>query len=103
MRSAAETALGYVAGCSFDDFCGDGMRCDAVLWQLMLLGEAAKRMSRDERAAEPGLPWREMSRMRDYLVHRYDSIRLEIVWETVTEDLPEVVRELRVIAASRAG
>ncbi len=64
------------------------MRCLAVL------GEAAKQVSRPDRERYADIPWREMIGLRDRVVHDYLGVDLEIVWEVVSERLPEVLESL---------
>lgn len=66
----------------------------AVLHQFLVLGEATKRLSAEFRAAHPSIPWPSMARMRDRLIHGYDSIKLETVWKTATSDIPLLLEQL---------
>lgn len=68
--------------------------------ELLIVGEAAKRMSDEFKAAHPDIPWRQMSGMRDILVHAYDHVDLDEVWRVVTEDLQELIAALeRIVEA----
>jgi uncharacterized protein with HEPN domain len=97
---AIEVLRGYaVVGESA--FMRDGMRQDAVVRQLAVIGEAAKLLSADSRDSEPDIPWREIAGMRDRLIHGYASVDLNTVWRTVERDIPplrEAVRRLLGIA-----
>lgn len=53
-----------------------------------IVGEAAKQVSRETKAAHPEVPWSAAARMRDRLVHHYFDIDLDVLWSTVTVDLP---------------
>jgi uncharacterized protein with HEPN domain len=61
---------------------------DAVVRNLEIVGEAAKRVSPDLRKQAPGVPWREMAGMRDKLVHDYFGVDLDLVWDVVAAELP---------------
>jgi uncharacterized protein with HEPN domain len=59
-----------------------------------IVGEAAKSISPEGRTAMPQVPWRAAARMRDRLVHHYFDINLDILWQTITEDLPQLLAAL---------
>jgi uncharacterized protein with HEPN domain len=85
---AAQLASEFVAEMNLASFRSDRKTQAAVLHQLTVLGEAVKRLSPEFRNAHPVLPWRLIAGMRDHLIHRYDSVDLEEVWQTVQRDLP---------------
>lgn len=66
----------------------------AVLYQVTVIGEAVKRLSEAFRARHSVLPWPLMAGMRDQLIHGYDAVDLEEVWNTATRDVPEVLGKL---------
>jgi len=63
----------------------------AILHQLMVMGEAVKRLSADFRDRHVEVPWALIAGMRDKLIHGYDIVDLEQVWQTAVEDVPEVL------------
>jgi len=63
----------------------------AILHQLMVMGEAAKRLSVEFRVSHAEVPWALIAGMRDKLIHGYDIVDLEQVWQTVIEDVPELL------------
>ena len=68
----------------------DGLIFDAVRIRLLEIGEAVKALSPQATAAEPGIPWAQIARMRDHLAHRYFDTSHAIVQATITHDLPEL-------------
>ena len=64
----------------------------AILHQLMVMGEAVKRLSLDFRAEHPEIPWSLLAGIRDKLIHGYDIVDLNEVWKTADTDVPELLR-----------
>ncbi|MBE0695869.1 MAG: DUF86 domain-containing protein [Anaerolineaceae bacterium] len=77
-----------------DQFLIDIKTQSAVLHQLTLLGEAVKRLSPAFREQNPILPWSLIAGMRDHLIHGYDVVDLEEVWNTAIRDIPEVLTKI---------
>ena len=66
------------------------MSQDAVLYNLTVIGEAAKRIDDLYRSAHPEVPWRSMAATRDVLIHDYPGVSLQQVWQIVERDLPSL-------------
>lgn len=99
---AAQQACDYVDGMSEDEFVLDRRTQQAVIFNLMIMGEAATRLLKEHTAfvAEHGsVPWNSMKGMRNRLAHGYFDIDLAVVWRTVQSDLPALLQELRPILA----
>lgn len=92
---SARLVLEFTRGMDFADFQNDEKTESAVLHQLMVLGEAVKRLSSEFRHAHKKVPWTVMAGMRDKLIHAYDEVDLEEVWRTVTRDIPDLDAYLR--------
>jgi uncharacterized protein with HEPN domain len=75
-------------------FFGDEMVQDAVIRNLEIIGEAAKRIDGVYRVAHPEIPWRALAGLRDVLIHQYEGIDLERVWAIVEDDLPDLKRAI---------
>ena len=68
---------------------------DAVIRRLSIVGEAARRVSEPSRLTYPTVPWQAVIGMRNRLVHEYDDIDPELVWETVVTSLPALISALK--------
>ncbi len=71
-----------------DTFLADTKTQDAVIRNIEIIGEAAKNLSPDLKAASADVPWKQIAGMRDTLIHRYFGVKLELVWAVVERDLP---------------
>jgi uncharacterized protein with HEPN domain len=78
----------------------DGLVFDAVRIRLLEIGEAVKALPDDLLNAQPGIPWRQIARMRDHLAHRYFDTAHAILQATVDDDLPELERAVNALAKS---
>ena len=97
IREALHRSMTYVAGMAYETFVVDTKTQDAVIRNLEILGEATKNLSEELRAKYPGVPWRSMAGARDRLIHHYFGINLDIVWQIVTVELPQVASQLETI------
>jgi uncharacterized protein with HEPN domain len=92
---ATRKALEFVEGAIYQDFLRDDKTVYAVVRALEIVGEAAKRIPAEIRDRFPTIPWRSMAGIRDKLIHDYVSVNLEVVWKTVTEDLPLLLPQIQ--------
>lgn len=79
MREACSADLAYTDGKSFDDFAGDLVLVDAVLYRLQVIGEAASRIPESNRARFPEVEWKRIVGFRNVVVHEYFGVDLEDV------------------------
>jgi uncharacterized protein with HEPN domain len=91
---AARLAMEYVRGKTREEFLNDVQVQDAVMRRLAIIGEAARRVSEATRQNMPELAWREMVGMRNIVVHEYDDVDLDVIWDAVTRDLPPLASAL---------
>jgi uncharacterized protein with HEPN domain len=94
MRQAAEKAVAFLGGVPLATLQADDKTAYAVIRALEILGEAAKRIPPEIRDRYPEAPWRAMAGIRDKLIHDYLTVNLEVVWKTVTEELPTLLPTL---------
>ena len=92
--NACESIERYIENKTFDDFDKDEMLQDAVIRKIEILGEASNRVSEEIKNRFPELPWDKMRGMRNILIHMYDELDLNIIWDTVTKDIPQVKTHL---------
>lgn len=91
---AARLTQEFCRGMTKGQFLKDLKTQSAVLHQLLILGEAVKRLSDDFRQRHTTVPWRLIAGMRDKLIHGYDSVDLNEVWKTASEDMPNLLNQL---------
>lgn len=92
--NAARLVAEFTSGVDRASFMEDKMRQSAVLHQILVLGEAVKRLSMEFRDGNPNVPWGKIAGMRDRLIHGYDVVRLKDVWKTATKSIPELLKKI---------
>ena len=88
---AARLVLAFGQDMTKAAFLDDLKTQSAILHQLMVMGEAVKRLSPEFRDSHTEVPWALIAGMRDKLIHGYDIVDMEQVWQTVIEDVPELL------------
>ena len=99
IREALDKIEKYTDGISFEEFKTNEMCHDAVIRQLMIIGEASNRIDRDYLTSYPEFPLKQAIEMRNFLIHNYDDVDLEIVWKTIKESLPQLKNSVKKILA----
>ena len=97
IAQAAQQACGYIEGMDKQAFLADRRTQQAVILNLIVIGEAATRLLQGHDAfvdRHPQIPWRSMKGMRNRIAHGYFDINLDVVWETVQTALPELLARL---------
>ena len=87
MIDAIESIEAYQLS-NYEKFVSDDKTQDAIMFNLVILGEAANQITDQFQEEHPEIPWASMIGTRNIIVHGYDQIRLPIVWEIITKDLP---------------
>lgn len=100
MLDAAREAMDMASGQQRADLDTDRKLCLSLVHLLEIIGEAATGVSSDLRLKHPDLPWKKIMEMRNRLIHGYFDVNLDVVWQTVTEDLPGLVTQLEKIACA---
>jgi len=90
----------YIKHCSgIDDFQKNIEIQDAVMHRLAIIGEAVKRLPKAIRDENPQVPWKDISGTRDILIHDYNNVNFNKVWDIVTNDLEPLEKEIKLIVS----
>ncbi len=92
---AMDKAEDLLVDVSYDEFEADYRINFAVIRALEIIGEATRRLPDAVRQRYPTIPWRGMAGMRDRIIHGYDNVDLQIVWDVVKKDIPQVRPQLQ--------
>lgn len=97
---AVYTIQRRLQGVSFGRFVDNEILVESVLYQLIIIGEAAANIPDEVKAKAPSLPWREMSDMRNLIAHEYFRVEVQVVWETAQNNLSPLVKPLNTLLAT---
>ena len=97
MLDTARKAASKVRHLTFEEFSADENLHLACLHLVQMIGEAAARVSAETRARRADIPWRQITGMRHRIVHNYLDVDLEIVWQVIRGDLPELIAGLELV------
>jgi uncharacterized protein with HEPN domain len=94
IAKSARLAVMFIQGVTKEAFLDDLKTQSSVLYQLIVMGEAVKRLSHEFRAQHPDIPWSLIAGMRDHLIHGYDIVDWDEVWKTATSDVPGLLVQI---------
>jgi uncharacterized protein with HEPN domain len=100
MLDHSREAVAMAAGKTRSDLDADRKLNLALVRLLEVVGEAASRTPADERTPYPQIPWAQIVGLRNRLIHGYDSVDFDILWQIVTHDLPPLIASLEQIVPS---
>ncbi len=100
MLAAARKVIAYARDTTRETLPTVPMRLDAVLYEIVVMGEAARRLSPDFRAVHTEVPWRDIIGMRSVVTHGYDQIDDDELWQVIRHDLPDLIRKIEAILAA---
>ena len=95
--NSCNKCLAFTKGMSFEDFEKDDKTISAVQHQILIIGEATKRLSIEFRNKHIHIPWKAMAGMRDILIHSYENADLEEIWKTIQIVMPDLISKLSVL------
>lgn len=99
MRDAAQKAIQFAQNKTRADLETDEMLALSLVKCIEIIGEAASRITRERQEELSQIPWSQVIGMRNRLIHGYFDIQFDIVWDTVTQNLPSLLAELEEIIA----
>ncbi|MBM3814994.1 MAG: DUF86 domain-containing protein [Acidimicrobiia bacterium] len=94
---ASESIGRFLSGVTSEQFLVDDLIRSAVLQKLMVIGEAAGRLSADFKSKHNNIPWADMSGFRNIAVHGYFTMKWDIVWVIAKEEIPALIKQISAI------
>ncbi len=85
----------YTKGMDMPVFVKDRKTVDAVIRNLSVIGEAVRRIPKETRQKHQDIPWSAIAGMRNKIIHEYFGIDEEILWKTITENIPDLKKKIR--------
>ncbi len=101
MLDAAREAIAFASGRTAEDLTRDRMLLLSLVKDIEIIGEAARHVSTETKARITGVPWLDVTGMRNQLTHGYFDWDTDEVWSTVSSDLPELVRGLEAVLSPK--
>ena len=92
--NSSNKCLAFTKGMNFEDFEKDDKTISAVQHQILIIGEATKRLSPEFRIQHTHIPWKAMAGMRDILIHSYENADLEEIWKTIQIVMPDLILKI---------
>lgn len=97
---SAELIMQYTSNVSAEDFADNALLQDAVVRRLTIIGEAAGRISEKGKEALQNVEWAQIRGLRNRLVHEYDAVAIEIVWDIVQTEIEPLLKEIEPVIPS---
>ncbi|MFA5422979.1 MAG: DUF86 domain-containing protein [Phycisphaerae bacterium] len=91
---AIERIRQYIKGLPFEKFLDDRKTIDAVVRNMEIIGEAANRLPEEFRQNHPEVEWYKVIGLRHRIVHEYFGIDIQIIWQILQKDLPELLQKI---------
>ncbi len=95
--NSCESIERFIRNKTKSDFYDDEMMQEAVIRKIEIIGEASNRISEELKNRFTDLPWKKMKAMRNIMIHMYDELELEIVWDTANNDISRLRNRLKEI------
>lgn len=92
-----EKILTYTKGMEYKDFICKDLVIEACVFNLSQLGELSNKLDDDFQKANSEIPWKQLYGLRNRIVHDYEGVNLKLVWEIISDDLPELEKNLKLM------
>jgi uncharacterized protein with HEPN domain len=103
IQECCEKVLKYTAGYTLKDLIHDDRTFDAILRNLEIIGEAVKHVSDETKACYPQVKWRKIGDFRNIVAHEYFGVSDEIVWDVIENEIPPLLKQIKIIQGERSG
>ena len=97
MAKYCEDSVKYVKGLDFDSFSTNELVLTFSLFSLSQLGELVSSLSDEVKSSHSEIPWKAIRSIRNRIVHDYDGIQYRVIWDTLVDDIPPLIEQLRKI------
>ena len=100
ISESIERIVSYTHNMDYDHFKRDSKTQDAVLRNIEILGEAVKSLSEKIKSQNSQIPWKNIAGTRDKLIHDYFGVNIDVVWNIVKHDIPDLHSSIKIIINS---
>jgi len=97
MMQAIAAIQNRVSDLSFNDFQANETIAKAVFYDFLIIGEAAINIPLEIQSRYPNIPWRVIADMRNVMAHEYFQVNQKIVWNTIENNLPQLMLQLEAL------